>query len=341
MKNIFTLLTGIGLISFHAFSQVNLQQGLQLYYPMAGDLTDSAGMNDAQNNNVTFTQDMFGNPSEAVSFNGTNSYALVPHPTNNDLQFFDGDFAVSFRLKNNNSSSQMVFQKGLSGTTNGTLTGYDQMWMRINDPTGSIRLTTYSEDFSPANENVLLLVGSELNDGLWHHVVAQRNGDTLELYWDGCLMDTAHIGASIIDCNNDTALILGAQNPNPIAGLSYENWYSGAMDDFRLYDRVLNCEEIDSLKIYNPNNSISTIEYREQTAIRAYPNPTSGTLNFDMGEMSNSTQLQVFNVFGQLQDVIAFTTQRFEYELMGSPGIYFIVVTSGNNNQHTLKVTKQ
>lgn len=294
MKTFFTLVL-LSLSTIFVKGQINLTDSLVLLYNFNGNTNDISGLdNDGQNNNMLFTPDQYNNPNNAGQFNGNSAFVrLFNAQTNNSLQIFDGDFAIACWIKNDQTNRQMLFQKGLSGTTSGSNPTFDQLWIRLNDPFQTIRFTTYSESYSNPNESVSFPIGPELNDGNWHYLVAQRKGHVLELSWDGCDNSIQETGNTIINCNNDTTLLIGVQHPNPVGGQGYQFWYSGAVDEFRIYDRSLRCEEIDSLSVFDPTTSI-----QEQLIVQAdekmllSPNPANSMIQVHLPKSMLNSKIQ-------------------------------------------------
>ena len=81
--------------------------------------------------------------------------------------------------------------------------------------------------------------GDPIDDGLWHHFVAQNNGTTTELYIDGVSVGSRAETLSSL-ANQSRASVIGARLNN---SLSFE----GTFDDIRYYDAVLTQSEISAL----------------------------------------------------------------------------------------------
>lgn len=81
----------------------------------------------------------------------------------------------------------------------------------------------------------------------WHHVVAQRNSSSIELYIDGVLQGSTICNNQIIDHNTYgwgySFFFIGFDIST--SGWSY---FDGSLDDIRVYDRVLTDTEIQFLK---------------------------------------------------------------------------------------------
>lgn len=97
-----------------------------------------------------------------------------------------------------------------------------------------------------------------LFDGQWHHLAFTYNETTsvLRVYFDGLEVPTpgtsGNFGIGKLDLKSATNLVVGGWNKH--AGLSgpTDGWisgFSGKMDQFRLYDKVLTASEV--LALYN------------------------------------------------------------------------------------------
>jgi uncharacterized repeat protein (TIGR01451 family) len=80
------------------------------------------------------------------------------------------------------------------------------------------------------------------NDGAWHHVAVVYNAGTLTCYLDGVAGSNVSSGSSIAaDSNNDG---LGGRNGTDAFGSAAANYYSGKLDDIRLYYSALTAQKI-------------------------------------------------------------------------------------------------
>lgn len=129
-----------------------------------------------------------------------------------------------------------------------------------------------------------------LNDGKWHHVVAQSNGSKTEIYIDGSL-DTSR---------NETMYRLTSQNSDALVHLGTTRLdrekLLGTIDNFKIYDDALNAKEISDLYTYGKvTGSIVSPVFKHQK-VTIYPNPSSGDVYFSVGEL----KAQVINLNGQI-----------------------------------------
>jgi hypothetical protein len=82
--------------------------------------------------------------------------------------------------------------------------------------------------------------GIAVNDGSWHHVVAQQRGTTWTLYVDGIVRTTGET----------TTLEQSQYVGRPNDPVNY--WFVGDVDDFRIYSSILTSNEV--FNLYNAGN---------------------------------------------------------------------------------------
>lgn len=73
-------------------------------------------------------------------------------------------------------------------------------------------------------------------------------------------------------------------------------YLNGSIDDFMLWDRELNLEEIDELCNRKPLSTSSTPSYPQ---LHAYPNPGNGLFSLDLEE-GLTGEMKVYNALGSL-----------------------------------------
>ena len=79
----------------------------------------------------------------------------------------------------------------------------------------------------------------------------------------------------------------------------------------------------------------------------AFPNPTPGPTTITLGADCHNVQATVRNVMGQVVSIQQFGpdsyrgTNRFDIELEGAPGIYFVSVDAEQGHLGQVKLVKQ
>lgn len=135
-------------------------------------------------------------------------------------------------------------------TLDSTLTG----WCIVITDWGRI-LTCLRSDSS---EMVWTYHDTTVNDGEWHHVCGQFTSTsedaTTLLYWDGQLVaSNGYTGPFTTPTTSTTPLTLGARDESGNCP------FSGWMDDFRVYERVLSSVEVLALYTNRPAASTNTL----------------------------------------------------------------------------------
>lgn len=259
-------------------------------YPLDGDALDSGGaeLHGIVHGAVPVT-DRFGNASSALSFDGEDDYIEVPYvaPFNFGVQ----DFAISVWIKvprpdrssGGSIGPGMIVNKG--GESGVWRPAY---WLRAPDLYDDNHIAWFTGNAQPgapyaADDQIIL------DDGEWHHIVAQRVGAVIELYVDGVLLDTD--SSYIRNVNDPNGLLIGAQNPNPDRPYIHHHFF-GYIDDLSFFNESLTQEQIDDLG--DIELSVSTTISSEE--IEIYPNPVDSKLHIE----GDYETIQVFDVRGKL-----------------------------------------
>lgn len=98
-----------------------------------------------------------------------------------------------------------------------------------------------------------LIAGAPLQENFWHHVALTFGPEGMRLYLDGQLAAsngyTGGLGTTSRGSGNEEPIALGAStgfsNAHSVAPLS--NYFAGALDEVRIYDRALSASEIGGL----------------------------------------------------------------------------------------------
>jgi len=125
-------------------------------------------------------------------------------------------------------------------------------WSVYIDPNGILSVSVYGGNFKGS---------TTINDGNWHHIVAviddrdrELQINDIRIYIDGVEEEiTRTYGTDPgpqIDTRSSTPVTIGVRNydgyPN---GWTYKYYFNGLMDDFRIYSRALDDDEIQELAL--------------------------------------------------------------------------------------------
>ena len=105
---------------------------------------------------------------------------------------------------------------------------------------GTIRFWTYEVDSQGERYKWTVTSSSAVNDGNWHHLVLVQKNNGGQMYLDGSLEQTD---------NSSGKVNLGLTLKTYMGGdlRDYNSYYSGKVDDLRIYSRALSASEIQTL----------------------------------------------------------------------------------------------
>ena len=225
------------------------------------------------NNNATsfFTTAVAGEIGQALHFNGSSSYAQVPSAS--DVQeIYDllGDLSLSLWVQTTNS----VRDEALISKFDAASTGYG--YLLRTTPAGTAELLLGNLNVSSGN-NVATDV-TKINDGNWHHIaVVIKLGVSVTFYVDGALSSSFSIDSAANSA--DSSLEFGL---NPYA--PYGNYFTGTMDEVRIYDRALSAGDVASL--FHPvsitPSSSSLYEGQSQSFAASVQNSTNQNVTWSI-----------------------------------------------------------
>lgn len=219
-------------------------------------------------NGVVWTTGKYGS---GISLDGTNDYVQIPDNHNIDLSL-SKDISYAFWLKRNSSTtSKFVISKGSGSTAD---TGYAFLMSSGTTPNAQLS--------RPGESVRLSILGTAINDTNWHHIVVtyKRSGTAPYqgiLYVDGVQVKVGDISAYTGDLSNSSPLHIGCYAPDG------GECFPGALDDLRIYNKVLNPTEITNLfngviptvtDIPTPTSSIPTNSPTPTATVTATPIPT-------------------------------------------------------------------
>ena len=225
-------------------------QGLVAYYPFNGNANDVSGFgNNGLVNGAIAALDRFGLAASAYAFNGINSY--IDCGTNISLGSPAGQFTVSTWFKSVGAGSIFSDYDAPSGGD-----GIFAVNLALHG-TGQVETDTRAagQDYDVFSTRTSL--GNQ-----WHQAVYIMDGSSnLLLYIDGQLdHTTAYIVA--LDYNSNPHWRIGA---NKFAG-AINDYFSGSIDDVRLYNRALSSIEVASLYSMEADVPVITQQPQAQTA---------------------------------------------------------------------------
>ena len=214
MKHV--LLIVLLLISFYSnFAQVNLTSGLVAYYPFTGNANDQSGNgNNPTFNNATLTTDYYGNTNSAYSFNGTNSYILIPNSAT--LNISTNKISLCALVKPTAYYTGPCYNNAIIMKQTGDYIDGNYSLRFADDVTGCTTPNTAKEQFygsvgtSTGTGSVIATVPFvQLNQ--WYCIIYTNDGTTGKIYVDGVLRASSAVTSSF-SLTNTHDLYIGEMN---------------------------------------------------------------------------------------------------------------------------------
>lgn len=170
---------------------------------------------------------VIGNYGNALNFNGVDSFITMPDSS--AINFTTNSFTLSTWIKTNTTSPGIIIAKWFPGYT-----------MELRYKSGN--LFPYCELYDSTGHGIIGTTA--VNDGLFHNIVFVRDRETfnLKLYVDG------HLESEVDDTSDDISSVANFT----VGYRKFGAYYSGIIDEIRIYDRALSAMEI-TLLSKNPD----------------------------------------------------------------------------------------
>lgn len=213
---------------------------LLCYLPFNGNFKDKSG----NNNNgkligpISFVDDRFGNPSKAISFSGTSSsYIEIPETQFAGLK----SMTISMDFYPISTSHQELISKMSFDAPYNSLEWYQSFTAGI-EAGGTLDFDIRQENFCNnlnGGWNPVLFANSPVIYNSWNHMAITFDDNIQKIYLNGNLVDTDVKTASPICSGGPIRLAVWWQT-DPL-------YFTGKMDEVKLFKRVLSDKEIRKL----------------------------------------------------------------------------------------------
>lgn len=230
--------------------------GLVAWWNLNGSAIDSSGnSNNLTVSGATPTADRNGTANSAYLFDGTGAYLTKSTLSYNFAQ--GGTFSIAFWMKKTGNSDGVAMMSG--SNTSGHF-----IWLLQCDTTKTIFGTNkQGESWTWAN-------GPNYSTTAWEHFVAVYSAQTMQLYKNGVLVQTA---------NNTYSNSTSAAMPFYIGRAIGGGNIAAAIDDVGIWSRALTTAEIS--QIYSSTLSTSEVKITKPSMSIA-PNPVSDILHVNL-----------------------------------------------------------
>lgn len=203
-------------------------------------ITDSAGSNtgtwtDGTGNNVAeeTTTSALGN---ALNFDGTNDKITI---ADSATFSFTGDFTISAWVKHSGAAETSSGGEGWRIISQQPISSGSHFLLRILDSSGG---TNGLAQFSFNTGSGIHTVNSTTNvkDGNWHLITGMRQGSDILMYIDDALENTVS-GVETGTYNISAPTYISSYKGGP------EEYFSGYIDDIKIYSRALSAADVAAL----------------------------------------------------------------------------------------------
>lgn len=235
----YLLLFVILIISQNCFCQVDLSNGLIAYYPFNGNAKNvvSDNFHGTLNGSIQLTKDRFGVDNSAYLFDGLNSNIVVE----DNGALARPAYSICYYFKTNQSREQVLvgrigYQTGIAASFNSGIFHEDgKSYFGTMKPLGDCSAgvpPTYA--YTIQSPPIV-----QLNE--WNCLVNTFENGKERIYLNGALVKEENVPFLNATQCSTTDLIIGSWWKNdPL-------WFSGVIDDVRIYDRAITSEEVTAL----------------------------------------------------------------------------------------------
>ena len=216
--------------------------GLVLHYPLDGNGNDVSGSNlHATMTNAGWVADRHGSAGGAFHVPTNNAWGLAPFPAGSPISFpTTGQFSAAMWVKADSlpggAESGVILNVGVS----------DFGWAFAVRPSGVLiaQVCTPSEYCFSTEANPGDVANTPLVPGQWVHLAMIYDGSAgrLTFYRNGARVGYVNVALSVR--TTDTEVWFGT------APYATQYWFRGAMDDIRVYDRLITPSELSALSVY-------------------------------------------------------------------------------------------
>jgi gliding motility-associated-like protein len=219
---------------------LTLGNGLVACYPFTGNANDASGNgNHGTVFNATLTTDRFNKPNRAYSFNGTNARIQAPH--SNSLNI--GKITVAAWVNYGNTATTQIITKRNWTNAQNEKFAFDTKEFHVKRNGACTPNLNWNS----------LTYPSPPTTGVWTYIVATYDGRFSRFYKNGVLERTVDfLTLQDLDLCSSGELIFGA------TFATFPFYYTGKIDDIRLYNRALSDAEVSQLYLFTATESLPT-----------------------------------------------------------------------------------
>ncbi len=260
-----------------SIAQVNLNQGLVAHYQLDGHAADSStnGLNGTISG-ATNDSGHIGKTNTALRFDGINDYVEVAHNSKFNLTS-DKSFSIWTKIEssNQNAFATLFFKQGDQSTG-----AYPSFGLQLAQDAGygSNRYKiVYFNGKNSSNKQVFTKEDYRNYLNQWINIIVTYSYSSgyLKIYFNGNISDSTFAPSFAPNTSTDPVMI-GRGNKFNFS----QSYFKGILDDFRVYDKELNKQEVEALyneRVYfyktsnitlcQPDSVFAQGEYRNKSGV--------------------------------------------------------------------------
>ena len=289
LKKIITILNS-SLIRYGYFIIINLitntsfSQNLVAYYPFDNSVLDKSNYanNGLIHGNVTSTMDRFGNPCGSMYFDGKSGYIEVPSSPSLESPSKEFSVAVWYKL-NRNQAANYWLTVICKGSTSSEIQNPQYRLQVQQNFSGPINIcktgTAGSSTISLCTEF------TKCDNDFQQHLFVPDKWCFYAITYDGTIVRTYLNGKNIFSYStslqfikNQSPLYIGLDEPG------VTEYFEGALDDLRIYNKALTVSEISNLfseiKNQPQNGEEFELEMKNNEIVYLTKNNCSAKVNY-------------------------------------------------------------
>jgi hypothetical protein len=243
-------------IDFTTTTDADITTGLVAYYPFNGNANDLSGKNNNGTvSGATLASDRFGVANKAYSFNGISNYISVPH--NSSLSASNTQLTISAWVKVNQFTGSPNKAACILEKASGTSGDWGLLYQDF-DANNSIEKLRFGGYTWYSNTVLMqgLYTATVPPTNQWVHIVYTVDGTSGTNYYINGEneSDIGNGGNNWVLSPNTSPLYIGKSGTIGgkfiyITGSNY-NYFNGAIDDIRIFNKVLNEDQIQYLYLH-------------------------------------------------------------------------------------------
>lgn len=325
MKVVKAVVFSMALVFSLKVTSQDLSQGFLLNYAFDGNADDSSGNGfHGVNYRANYVEDRFGNEFSAIYFNGVDSY--VDLPNNFDLKP-ELPVTFSFWIKYNDNSYEhsTVFNTSFEEDVN------SGVYMNIQSSTSKYQISFGDgANFYSANSRRTFTSDFIIDPNVWHHIVIVLN-DALDMkiYVDCFESEGSYSGNGGELSYSSLPGTIGRHDRSLVEAADY---FKGALDDFRYWNRALTQDEVKML--CEECNQLSVAESSSSAfSVNIFPNPSEGFIR-----IKSDAEIDNIVIFNSLGEQVLNTAFNPYIDLSDFVGGIYIIKLIGESFVETRKI---